>query len=164
MAIDTSVAQIMTTDVIFVGPDAEIPEIARLLWENRISGMPVVEDGRVIGMITEYDLITRESDYEGPLYIPFLDAYFRVPGTGDETQVRKILATTARQLMTAPAIVAAPDTTVQDVATLMYERRLNAIPVVEADDRLLGIVSRSDIVRLMVADEASYDAAHGEQV
>ena len=153
MGVDTPVRRIMTTDVVTIRPDAPVSEAARLLWTNRISGMPVVEGDRVIGVVTEYDLIARQSEFEAPMYIPFLDAFFRVPGTGDREQLRRILATTVRELMSAPAFTIGPEEDVQDAATAMYERHVNPIPVVDEDGRLLGVVSRSDIVRLMVADE-----------
>ncbi len=158
MAIDTSVSQIMTREVWSVSPDTPVSEVARILWEHGLSGVPVVERGRVVGVITDYDLIGRETEYEGPLYIPFLDAYFRVPGTAHEDQLRRILATTARELMTSPAVTVGPDATVQEVATLMYERRVNPVPVVGPNQELLGIVSRADIVRLMVVEEGTHQS------
>lgn len=159
MSVDTSVKTIMTREVQTVTPETEVPEVARLLWEHKISGVPVVEGRRVIGMITEYDLISQETEFNAPLVIPFLDAYFKVPGTGDREQLRRILATTARQLMSRPVRTVRPDATVQDVATLMYEERINAVPVVDEADELVGIVSRADIVRLMVAEEARHREA-----
>jgi CBS domain-containing protein len=164
MDIDTTVSTIMTQDVITVSPEESVTEVARLLWENKISGMPVVENEHVVGMITEYDLIARESEYDGPLYIPFLDAFFRVPGSGDEELLRRILATSVRELMSMPVITVESDATVQDVATIMYEERINGIPVVDSENQLLGIVSRADIVRLMVAGEEQYQAANSGEM
>ena len=158
MAINLDVERIMTRDVLTVAPDTAVPAIAQLLWEHQISGVPVVEDGKVLGMVTEYDLIARESEYDAPLYVPFRDAYFRVPGTGDSRQrLNKILATTARELMTSPPLVAAPNATVQEIATLLVDKRLTAVPIVDAHEQLVGIVSRSDIVRLMVVAEEIQD-------
>ena len=153
MAIDMDVARIMTRDVIMVAPDATIPAIAALMWRHNISTIPVVEDSRVLGVVGDADLIARESEWDAPLYVPFLDAYFKVPGTGDEKRLKKILATTAADLMTKPAIVVSLGTTLQEVATLMTEERINAVPVVDAQERLVGIVSRADLVRLMAEEE-----------
>jgi CBS domain-containing protein len=162
MAIDSRVSLVMTEDVVLIDPDTSVPEVARLMWENNLSSLPVVENDHVIGMITDFDMIARETEYDAPLYVTFLDAYFRVPGSGDRKQLRKILATTARELMTAPAVTVEPDTTVQEAATLMYDKRLNALPVIDANRRLVGILSRADIVRLMVADEDLFDRTHAE--
>ncbi|HVX30205.1 MAG TPA: CBS domain-containing protein [Nitrolancea sp.] len=157
MAIDSRIRLIMTTNVITVTPDTPVDEVARLIWKHKVGSVPVVENGRVIGMVTDYDLITRETEYDAPLFFSFLEAYFRIPGTGDPEQLRRILATTARELMTSPVVTVKQDDTVQNVATLMYEKRLNALPVVDDDGALVGIVSRADIVRLMVADEDLFE-------
>jgi CBS domain-containing protein len=153
MDIDTSIAQLMQRQVITVERRTPVSEVARLLGEHNLSGIPVVDGPHVVGMITEYDLISRESEWDAPLYIPFLDAYFRIPGSAHEDQLRRILATTAAELMTEPAVTVSPEATVQDVATLMYERHINPVPVVDGRGELVGIVSRADIIRLMVVEE-----------
>lgn len=163
MAIDSRVSLIMTEDVVSVRPETPVAEAARLMWENTLSSLPVVEDGAVIGMLTDYDMIARESKYDAPMYVPFLDAYFRIPGSGDPEQLRRILAITARELMTTPAVTIRPETTVQEAATIMYDQRLNALPVIGADNRIVGIVSRADMVRLMVADEDMYVQTHPDE-
>ncbi|HUZ02404.1 MAG TPA: CBS domain-containing protein [Thermomicrobiaceae bacterium] len=153
MDIDTSISQLMQRDVITVGRHSPVSEVARLLWENQLSGIPVIDGLHVVGMITESDLISRESEWDAPLYIPFLDAYFRIPGSAHQDQLRRILATTAGELMTEPAVTVGPEATVQDVATIMYERHVNPVPVVDGRGDLIGIVSRADIVHLMVVEE-----------
>jgi CBS domain-containing protein len=153
----------MTSDVVTVTPDTSVDEVARLIWEHKIGSVPVVENGHVVGIVTDYDLITRETDYDAPVFFSFLEAYFRIPGTGDEEQLRRILAISARQLMSSPAKTVGPDDTVQDVATLMYAKRLIALPVVDDDNALVGIVTRADIVRLMVADENLFERLGDER-
>lgn len=163
MAIDSRVRLIMTSHVVTVTPETSIDDVARLIWEHKIGSLPVVENGRVVGIVTDYDLITRETDYDAPVFFSFLEAYFRIPGTGDREQLRRILAISARELMSSPATTVGPDDTVQDVATLMYDKRLNALPVVDEENTLVGIVTRSDIVRLMVADENLFERLEGER-
>lgn len=153
----------MTSDVVTVTPETSVVEVARLIWEHKIGSLPVVENGHVVGIVTDYDLITRETDYDAPVFFSFLEAYFRIPGTGDEEQLRRILATSARELMSSPAVTIGQDDTVQDVATLMYDKRLNALPVVDEDEKLVGIITRADIVRLMVADESLFARLEGER-
>jgi CBS domain-containing protein len=156
MAVETPVEQIMTRAVITVNAETDVGEIARLIWENGISSVPVTEQEKVIGMVTDYDLISRQSEFDGPMYLPFIDVYFQVPGTGNPEQLRRILATTARELMSYPVVTIHPDDSVQDAATIMFERRINAIPVVDQDERIVGIISRADIVQLMALEEARY--------
>lgn len=156
MTVDTAVEKVMSTSVITCGPETDVGEIARLIWENDISAIPVTEQGRVVGMVTDYDLISRQTEFDGPIYLPFIDVYFRVPGTGDPDQLRRILATTARELMSYPVRTMRPDDSVQDAATIMYELRINAIPVVDASEQLVGIITRADIVQMMAIEEARY--------
>jgi len=160
MTVDSRVSLIMTEDVVSIGPDTPVDEIARLMWENNLGTLPVVENQRLIGILTDFDLITRQSKFNAPIYLPFLDAYFRVPGSGDREQLRRILATTARELMSSDVMTINLDTTVQEAATVMYDKRINALPVVDGTGKMVGIVSRADIVRLMVADEDLYLRTH----
>ncbi|MEX2425902.1 MAG: CBS domain-containing protein, partial [Thermomicrobiaceae bacterium] len=156
MAVDTPVKSIMTTSLITCDQETDVGEIARLIWENNISSIPIVEQGKVIGMVTDYDLISRHTEFDGPIYLPFIDVYFQVPGTGDPEQLRRILATTARELMSYPILTVTPDDSVQDAATIMYEHRINAIPVVDEDELLVGIITRADIVQMIAIEEARY--------
>ncbi len=156
MTVDTSVEKIMTRSVITCTAETDVGEVAQLIWENDVSSIPVTEQGKVIGMVTDYDLISRQTEYDGPIYVPFIDLYFQVPGTGDPEQLRRILATTARELMSYPVRTVHPGDTVQDAATIMYELRINAIPVVDDDEQLVGIVTRADIVQMIAIEEARY--------
>ena len=154
MVQEIRVRSLMTRDVVAISPETSVGEIARLMWEHAISGVPVIdEQRRVVGIVTEFDLIAREASFNAPLYVPFLDAFFKVPGTGDETQLRKILATKAAEIMSSPAITIGPEETIEALATLMYRRRVNPVPVVDEEGRLLGIVSRSDLIWLMTLEE-----------
>jgi CBS domain-containing protein len=166
MTVDTAVEKIMSRSVITCEPETDISEVARLIWENDVSSIPVTERGRVVGMVTDYDLISRQTEFDGPIYLPFIDVFFQVPGTGNPEQLRRILATTARELMSYPVITLHPGDSVQEAATIMYERRINAIPVVDRDELLVGIIARADIVQMIAIEEARYlaESARDEQV
>jgi CBS domain-containing protein len=154
MVQEIRVRSLMTRDVVAISPETSVGEIARLMWEHAISGVPVIDQQRrVIGIVTEFDLIAREASFNAPLYVPFLDAFFKVPGTGDETQLRKILATKAAEIMSSPAVTIGPEETIEALATLMHRRRVNPVPVVDEEGGLLGIVSRSDLIWLMTLEE-----------
>lgn len=162
MTVDTTVEKVMSRTVITCSAETDVGEIAQLIWENDVSSIPVTEQGKVIGMVTDYDLISRQTEYDGPIYLPFIDLYFQVPGTGDPEQLRRILATTARELMSYPVVTMRPEDTVQDAATIMYERRINAIPVVDQYEQLIGIITRADIVQMIAIEEARYLASQSE--
>ncbi|NOZ27696.1 MAG: CBS domain-containing protein [Chloroflexi bacterium] len=144
------VRDIMTTDVKIVSPDTPVQDIIRMFRDYAVSGLPVVDDeGKLVGIVTEMDLIRRHARPHAPIYFPILDA--RIP-LGREREyretVRRILATTAEELMTSPVQTVSPDMDVVDLATLMVERGINPVPVVE-DGRLVGIVSRTDLLRVI---------------
>jgi CBS domain-containing protein len=147
------VRDIMTTNVVKVKADASVSAIARLMAEQSISGLPVVdENDRVLGVVTELDMIVRNTRFKMPAFIAILDAiiYLETPGHYRE-RVEHMLGTTAGEIMSEPAVTIGPDATIEDLAELMVNRRMNPIPVVE-EGRLVGIVSRSDIIRLMAVN------------
>ena len=150
-----NVRDVMTKDVVIVTPDTEVDQIARLLVDNDISGVPVVDvAGRVVGMVTEGDLIVRNASLHLPHFWQFLDARFYLePPRHYEQELRRMLATVAREIMTEPVITVGPDEDVRAAATLMVEQKVNPIPVVE-NGQLVGVISRSDIVRLMARPPA----------
>ena len=158
LAAEQPITSIMTTDVIATGPGVSVQLVARILVEHAISGVPVLDsDGRLVGIITEMDIVSHEIQVDTPTYVPFLDAIFRMPGDTSEDDMRRVLATTAGQLMTTPVFSIRVDASVQDVETLMFERKVNPVPVLDHQDRLVGIVSRSDIVAL-IADAGAAPA------
>jgi CBS domain-containing protein len=143
----------MTRDVVVVRRDATVPEVARLLWTHRVSGLPVVDDaGALVGIVTELDLMVRNANLRFPTYLRVLDVMIPLGKPRDfDEEMRRALATTAGDLMTPHVVTVEPDTDLADAATLMVEKRVNPVPVLQAG-RLVGIVSRSDFVRLMAQD------------
>ncbi|HEY7042259.1 MAG TPA: CBS domain-containing protein [Nocardioidaceae bacterium] len=139
------VRDVMTTEVVTVRPETPFAEIvSQLLWQG-ISGVPVVDDdGRLLGVVTEADLVSNEAyGYRRRRALALIGDYLR---GFDPGWVRKASARTARELMTAAPDVARPDEQVADVARRMLEERHKRLPVVE-DGRVVGIVSRHDLLR-----------------
>ncbi len=151
---DPLVTKIMRTGIPSVGPDATIAETAKILVDHQVPGVVVVEKGKLIGIITEADLIVREAEVEVPTPVPFLDAIFMADaGIPFEEEMRKVLAVNARQLMTSPVISIRSFATLTEVATLMVDRRINPVPVLDDDLQVVGLISRSDLVRIISALE-----------
>jgi CBS domain-containing protein len=143
---------IMTTDVVTVQPQTPVGEIARLLAEKQISGVPVVDDeGRLQGIVTEADLVVRAARLHFPRYIPFLEGviFLENPKRYEE-QVEKVLATTAEEIMTPEVITIGPEASVEEIATLMADRNINRVVVTEGE-RVAGIVTRADVIRTLAA-------------
>lgn len=144
------VRDIMTSNVVKVHPDTSVSDIALLMTEHAISGLPVVdEEDQVLGVVTEQDMIVRNTRFKMPAFITFLDAiiYLETPGQYRE-RVERVLGTTAEEIMSEPAVTTSPDASIEELSELMVDRKMNPIPVVQ-DNRIVGIVSRSDIIRLM---------------
>lgn len=147
------VGDIMTTDVEKLYPDTPVSEIARLMSERGISGLPVVnKNDDVLGVVTELDMIARNTRFKMPNFFVILDSiiYLEMPQHFRQ-RLENILGTTAQEIMSKPATTIAPEATIEELAELMVNRRYNPIPVVE-NKKLVGIVSRSDIVRQMAKE------------
>lgn len=137
------IRDVMTSDVVTVSPDSPLRDVARVLSERGISGLPVVDgDGRCIGVISEGDILFKEL---GPRTPP-RPLEWLLGARPDAEESRRRTATTASEAMTAPAIGVEPDRPLRAAADLMVRRGVNRLPVVE-DGRLVGIVTRADLVR-----------------
>jgi hydroxyethylthiazole kinase-like uncharacterized protein yjeF len=139
---------IMTADPVTVAPDMTVTEAAHLMTEKHIGALPVVQDGVLIGLVTESDLIMQDVKVHFPTYLSLLGGYIFAPGAPDryESSLRKAVGATVADVMTSDPITVAPEALVSDIATLIIERDVARVPVVDGDT-LVGIVSKSDIVR-----------------
>ena len=147
---DPIVREIMQTNVPTVSPDDTVPVVANMMAQANINGVPVVEDGRMIGIITDSDIIAREADVDAPTPVPFLDAIFIADaGRSFDEEMRIALAVNARQLMSSPVVSIRDTATLSHIATLMIDEGVNPVPVLDNDDNLVGIVSRRDLVRVI---------------
>jgi CBS domain-containing protein len=149
------VRDLMTTDVVSVAPETPVDRIARLMGEREISGLPVVDEGgHVVGIVTDLDLIARNARLEPPAYLPLLDGRIPIETPGHyRRRLRHMLGSVAKDVMTEDVVTIGPDEDVETLATLMEKRKVNPVPVVE-DGRMVGIVSRADVVRLMAPEPA----------
>jgi CBS domain-containing protein len=149
------VREIMTTDVITAKPDTTVGELADILAKNKISGVPVVDDqSRVLGMVTEADIILQDADLHFPFYVQFLEMVIYLQSVHKfEERVRKSIGSKVSEIMTTEVVSASPQESVREVATLMADRNVNRLPVVD-DGRLVGIVTRGDIVRAIAQHKA----------
>jgi CBS domain-containing protein len=141
----------MTTSVICVQEDTPLKEVARLLIEHSISGVPVVDaDKRVVGVVSEADFLLKESGADAMPH----RRLERLLGDSKATQRyrAKIEATTAAEAMTAPAITVRSSHSISEVARTMTSHAINRLVVVD-DGRLVGIVSRADLVRAYVRSD-----------
>jgi CBS domain-containing protein len=148
------VGEAMTPDPITIHPEMEVTEVAKVMVDNNIGGLPVVDhNGKLIGMVTESDLIVQDTDVEFPSFVSFLAGYVFVPGSLHrfEEKFKKAVAATARQMMTTDVVTVDADDSVEDVATMMSKKKLKRFPVMK-DGALVGIITTADIVKLISRD------------
>lgn len=142
---------IMTVNVISVKRDTLIKDIAHILVENRIGGVPVVDDGgRVVGIISETDLVSKEKNVHIPSYITVLQGVIYLESFKRfEEDIRKITAYKAEDIMTAEVEKVHEDDDVETIANIMIEKGVNRVPVVDSEGKLRGIICRYDIIKSM---------------
>ncbi len=144
------VRDIMHSEWPTLGPDETVEDAIKLFAESGISGAPVVEDGRLAGIVTEGDLIFRDAEIKAP---GFLDILGGIIPLGDWNEYRqealKSAGITVGEVMTREVFTVGPDASLAEAATIMAEERVKIVPVVE-DERLRGVVTRMDILTLHV--------------
>lgn len=151
------VKDIMTRNVIACQPHTSVREVARLMYLNGLSGLPVIDEAdQLVGIITEADLVKKYDRLQVPKMLGFLGSliYLDNPINGDEIQkqLREILAKKVSDLMSDKPTTIIPEAPLDDLAGLFLQKRANPVPVVDGG-QLVGIVSRSDIVKLMAGEE-----------
>ena len=142
------VKDVMTTRVIWVRKDASFKELAAALRAQRVSAFPVLDEaGRLVGVVSEADLLAKEAALDGePGFIT---------GMLHHREQEKARGVTAADLMTPSPVTAAPGDSVAHAARLMSQHKVKRLPVVDANGRLIGIISRADV--LAVFDRSDPD-------
>jgi CBS domain-containing protein len=142
------VKDIMKTDVVTIGPEATVKDLAHLLAEHHLGGAPVVDtDGQLVGIVTEGDLVAMDTDLHFPFYIQFLDSFIYLESRKKfEERLRRTVGAFVKDVMTDEVHTVHPEDSVRQVAALMTEHRINRIPVVDADGKLVGIVGRHEVL------------------
>jgi CBS domain-containing protein len=148
------VKDVMTSDVVSVRPETSLKEVARLLVERKISGVPVVtENDSVVGVVSEGDILFKERGptESGRMLSWLMDASYK-----EEAQ-QKFEAQTAAEAMTTPAKTIPRWHSISGAAAQMIEEGVNRLPVVDNDGKLVGIVTRADLVRAFVRPDAEIE-------
>jgi len=143
------IEDVMSRDVVTVDLSTPLREVAALLAEKRISGLPVVSEGRVVGVVSEADVLAKErgETHERGGLLSFLVQ-------DRATAELKLEARTAGEAMSAPAITIRPDRPLPEAAGVMIDEGVNRLPVVDENGQLLGIVTRADLVKAFVRSDA----------
>jgi CBS domain-containing protein len=152
------VSDVMTTAVVTVSSETPLRDVAVMLTERRISGLPVVDDGRVVGVVSEGDILAKERGR-----VAERRGLFGVLLDDRATAELKLQARTAGTAMTSPALTIAPNRPVSEAAATMIDEGVNRLPVVDSGGELLGIITRADLVRAFVRtdEELTEDVREG---
>ncbi|MBW4419632.1 MAG: CBS domain-containing protein [Myxacorys californica WJT36-NPBG1] len=151
-----TVADVMTPAPITVKPETPLSEVIKTIAEKRISGLPVTDEaGQLVGVISETDLMWRETNVTPPAYIMLLDSviYLENPGRY-EKDLHKALGQTVGEVMSSNPVTIAPEKPLSEAAKLMHDRQVNRLPVIDASGQIVGILTRGDIVRAMAAEQS----------
>ena len=145
------VKEVMTENPITVTGGTEIFKAAKILLDNRINGVPVVDKaGKLVGILCQSDIIAQQKKLPLPSLFSFLDGYISLSSTKNmEKEVRKIAATAVVDAMTPNPVTVAPDSSIETVAALMVDENFHTLPVVE-NGVLVGVVGKEDILRTLL--------------
>lgn len=142
---------IMTSTVISLSPTMEIVAAAKILMDNHINGAPVVDaDGAIVGVLTRDDLITQQKKIPLPSYFVVLDALIPLHSVGQvEKEMEKIAATTVEHAMTKSPVIVTLETPIEEIASLMVDRKIHTIPVQKYDGEIVGVIGKEDILKTL---------------
>lgn len=149
---DPIVTDFMVVDPPTLAPTDDVMVAAQTLIDSGLPGLPVLDGQDLVGILTESDLVAREAEVETPSSLGILDGLFS-PDVGRhfDDEMQRVLAITVDGLMTTRVTTVLPEATLTQVATIMADRRINPVPVVSRDGKLLGVVSRRDVIRVVAA-------------
>jgi len=150
---NSPVRDIMTTDVLTFGPDDGVEQAMRTLLDRNIDAAPVVDEkGAVVGVLSNGDLIVQESELHFPTVMTFLGGTFEFGHKHFEEELRRALGSKVSDVMSSEPLVCNDGDTIEHAATIMHEHDVSRVPVVH-DGRLVGIVSRNDVLRAIILSE-----------
>jgi CBS domain-containing protein len=145
------VKEIMTQNPITVTSESEVLKAAKILLENRINGVPVVDNtGKLVGILCQSDIIAQQKKLPVPSLFSFLDGYISLRSTKTmEKEIRKIAAISVSDAMTPNPVTVEPDSNIETVAALMVDNNFHTLPVVDKG-ALVGVVGKEDILKTLI--------------
>ncbi|HEY9846814.1 MAG TPA: CBS domain-containing protein [Candidatus Caenarcaniphilales bacterium] len=147
----------MTPNPITVQASDSVETVLKLLEERHISGLPVVnEQAEVIGIVSEGDLLFKEAPIRMPLYLTFLGGVIYLESFEKfDQQLKKSLGMLVQDVMTPNPVTVSANTSISQAATLMLDKRINRLPVVDQENKLTGIITRTDLIQVLRLDTAA---------
>ncbi len=145
---------IMQKDVITATPETKTVQAAKVMLENRVNGLPVVdEQGLLKGILCQSDLIAQQEELRLPSFFTLLDGFIPLSSYKQfEKEVLKIAAVSVGQAMTADPVTVGPEASLTEIATLMVSKNIHTLPVVDGG-RLIGVIGKEDVLRTLIPGE-----------
>ncbi|MCL4384906.1 MAG: CBS domain-containing protein [Actinobacteria bacterium] len=149
---DLRAKDLMTKNVITIKPDITIRELSDVLLKNNISGVPVVDDeGKLIGIVTEADIIKENIKVQFPFYFdPLMVSGYVVDFEKYNADIKDYLNTPVEEIMSRRVKTATPQTPLNEVADIMVYNKVNRVPIVDENKKVVGIITRADIIKTMI--------------
>jgi CBS-domain-containing membrane protein len=147
----TKVADVMSRDVITVKPETSLRELAEILSQKNINGVPVIDDaGEVIGVVCESDLVERNKPLHIPTVFFILDSIIPLENPWRiQKEFKRLTSTKVEDIYSSPAISVNPDTDITEVARIMSKKKIHTFPVVDRG-KLVGVVGKGDVIRSLI--------------
>ena len=145
-------ADIMTANPVTVTPGTTLRDAAKLLLDGHFNGLPVVEGDKLVGMLTQSDIISMDKKVKSPGFFLMLGGYIPVQIPGQLSRdLQRMAATTVGEIMSPDPFTITPQTTTEEIADIIVEKRYYSLPVVE-DGKLVGIVGMEDMLKRLAAN------------
>jgi CBS-domain-containing membrane protein len=148
---------IMVKDVLTVTPETSIQEAVKLLLDRRINGLPVVDrKNQLVGIVCQSDLIIQQKRVPLPSVFTLLDSFIPLSSMKSlDKEVQKMAAFVVADAMTRNPVTVRPETGLEEIATLMVEKKYHTLPVVGEEGELVGIIGKEDVLRTLVSPETA---------
>ena len=152
MVVQRLVSEVMTQPVISVTPQTPLQDAVKLLSEHHISGLPVVDGSKLVGELSEQQLMARETGFEAGPYVMLLDSviYLRNPLNWDK-QVHQVLGTHVKDLMSKDVHTCGTDLALPKAASQLHDRSTQRLFVLEESGKPVGVITRGDVVRALAS-------------
>lgn len=147
----TKAADVMSRDVITVKAETSLRDLAEILSQNNINGVPVIDDaGELVGVVCESDLVERNKPLHIPTVFFILDSIIPMENPWRiQKEFKRLTSTKVEDIYSSPAISVNPDTDITEVACIMSEKKIHTLPVVDRG-KLVGVVGKGDVIRSLI--------------
>lgn len=153
------VQEVMTKEVVSVTPETPVSEVADIMFRQRFHGVPVLSQNRLVGIVTETDFYTKDTNIFLPSFIDFI-ANQKMAGSIDaekKQSLDRIFRMTVGDIMTSECVTVSPESSLEELVAMFQETKFVTFPVVDEQGGLVGIITQTDIINLIGAGKIAYE-------